>query len=77
MLRLVGPAVSADTVEALRELLERAVAGEVIGIAFAALHKGKLFLTETTGECGRNPVFTLGMVKILEQAVIDRMRPEA
>lgn len=72
--RLVPVERSHDTVEALRELLEEAEAGEVVGLAFAAMYRRRQFITDTAGECHRNPVFTRGMIAALDDCVGERMR---
>lgn len=64
--QLVADVLSSDTIEALTELLAHAEAGEVIGIAFAAMYKQRQFITNTAGECHRNPVFARGMVAALD-----------
>jgi hypothetical protein len=67
--KLVPDALSHDTVDALRELLEQAEAGQVVGIAFAAMYKSRQFITNTAGECHRNPVFTRGIVSVLDDCL--------
>jgi len=74
--RLVSDRFSTDTVEALTELLRFAEAGELVGVAFAAMFKRRQFVTDTAGECHRNPVFTRGMVAALADCVADRMREQ-
>jgi hypothetical protein len=61
---------SEDTVQALGELLALATNGDLIGIAFVAMYKRRRIQTGTTGEAARSPVFTVGAVRVLEQAVI-------
>jgi hypothetical protein len=72
--RLIDETFSDDTIEALRELLQFAEAGEVVGIAFAAMFKRRKFVTDAAGECRRNPVFTRGMVAALDDCLAERMR---
>lgn len=74
--RLVPDQLSHDTVEALHELLERAKAGEIVGIAFAAMYRRRQFITNTAGECHRNPVFARGMVAALDDELSVRMRDD-
>lgn len=57
--------VSSDTAEALSGLHSQAQEGKVIGMAFVAMYNGRFFVTGSTGECHRNPVWALGMVDIL------------
>lgn len=63
---LVPNALSNDTVEALRELLARAESGEIIGIAYAVMVKGRHYIVDTAGELHRNPTFARGMVRALD-----------
>lgn len=65
---------SHDTIQTLRDLLQFAEAGEVVGIAFAAMFKQRRFVIDTAGECHRNPVFTRGMVAALDDCLAERMR---
>lgn len=57
--------VSRDTVECLRSLLEAAERGEVIGVAWAAMHKRRQYTVHACGEAHRNPTFSSGMVGAL------------
>lgn len=57
--------VSRDTVECLRGLLRQAEQGEVVGIAYAAMHRGRHFHTESCGEANRNPAFASAMAGAL------------
>jgi hypothetical protein len=70
----VTDSLSHDTVEALRELLEHAEAGEIVGIAFAAMYQRREFITNSAGECHRNPVFARGMVAALDDELARRIR---
>jgi hypothetical protein len=63
---LIGDSLSHETVACLEFLLKEAKNGEVIGIAFAAMLRKRRFLTDTAGECYRNPVFARGMVAALD-----------
>ena len=69
--RLVSDDLSFDTVEALEELLVQAKSGELIGMVFAAMYKGKTkqFIVNATGEAYRNPTFSRGMVAALDDAL--------
>lgn len=74
--RLVPDALSHDTVEALRELLKQAEDGRVVGIAFAAMYRSRQFITNTAGECHRNPVFTRGIVAVLDDCLAQDIHKE-
>lgn len=64
--RLVHDTISGDTVEALQELLSAAKSGHIIGIAFVAMYRGRQFIVNTAGEARRNPTFTRGMLRALD-----------
>jgi hypothetical protein len=72
--RLVPDSLSHDTVQALEQLLDHAREGHIIGIAFAAMYKRRQFITNTAGECYRNPVFARGMVAALDDELSARGR---
>jgi hypothetical protein len=57
--------VSRDTIECLRLLLEEAERGEVIGVAYAAMHKRRQYTVHACGEAHRNPTFSSGIVGAL------------
>jgi hypothetical protein len=63
---LVGGHVSGDTTAVLEELLAEARKGEVLGVAFCVMYKGREFIADATGEARRNPVFARGMVAFLD-----------
>ena len=58
--------VSADTVDALEQLLARARQGDVVGLALAYLMPDSRYAVDTTGECARDPTFARGMVCALD-----------
>lgn len=71
---LVPDTVSTDTVECLKQLLEHAKSGEVIGIAFAAMLKKRGYIANTAGEAHRNPTWARGMVAALDDQLSLRIR---
>jgi len=60
--RFVGPEPSSNTIAVLEELLAKARAGEVLGMAFVAMYRAREYEVGYTGECVRSPTFTLGML---------------
>ena len=72
--RLVPDELSTDTVECLAALLEEAKRGKVIGIAFAAMFRGKRFIVNSAGEAFRSPVFARGMVAALDDDLREKSR---
>lgn len=63
---LAPDSLSHDTIEALRVLLKDAEKGEVIGLAFAVMYRGRDYIVNTAGEAHRSPTFTRGMVQALD-----------
>lgn len=70
---LIPDAVSVDTVECLEQLLQRAHAGEVIGVAFCAMLKRRSYIVNTAGEAHRNPTFARGMIAALDDSLSRRI----
>jgi hypothetical protein len=66
--QLVPDSISPETVQALRELLEQSQrrTDPIIGIAFAAMYRGRTYIVNTAGEARRNPTFTRGMLAALD-----------
>lgn len=73
---LVTDPLSHDTIDLLEQLLAHARKKELIGIAFAAMYRGRQFITNTAGECHRNPVFTRGMVACLDDELAIKTRAQ-
>lgn len=67
--QLVPARMSEDTVEALEALLHRARSGQLIGLAYVVMYKGRTYTAGAAGECRRNPTFTRGMVAHLNDAL--------
>jgi hypothetical protein len=72
-IRLQPDSVSTDTVEAAQTLLDLAMSGECIGLAFVAQFKRRTFMVNTAGECHRNPTWTRGMVAALDDQLSHRI----
>lgn len=73
---LIPDQVSHDTVKCLETLLRHARAGEVIGVAFAVALKRRAYITDTAGECHRNPTFARGMIAALDDRLAARVHSE-
>ena len=71
---LVPDAISHDTIACLKELLARAKAGEVLGIAYVAMLRRRQYIADAAGECHRNPTFARGMVQALDDELGLRVR---
>lgn len=72
--RLAERYVNDDVVEALRFLLYEAERGEVVGFAYVAQLRHNNYISDTAGESHRNPMFSLGMVRILEEGIVHQVR---
>jgi hypothetical protein len=70
---LVRDGMSSDTVTVLRQLLEEAERGDIIGVAFAAMCRRRRFFVSAAGEANRNPTFARGMVAALDDELGKRM----
>lgn len=66
--------VSRETVECLRTLLAQAEAGDVLGVAYCAMHKQRHYTIHTCGEAHKNPTFALGMAQVLSDDLAERVR---
>lgn len=70
---LVQETISHDTIEALRVLLKDAERGEIIGVAFAVMYKGRDYIVNAAGEAYRSPTFARGMVKALDDHLMQKV----
>lgn len=68
-LYLVKPIEDSDTVEVLTRLLVAARAGEVIGLAFVALHHQDAYSADIVGQALRSPLLSRGICRALEDAI--------
>lgn len=65
-LKLVPDSISKETVEALAHLHQQAKEGKIVGIVFAAMYKGRMFVANSAGDCHYNPIWSIGMVDVLK-----------
>lgn len=63
--QLVRDYVSHDVVDSLDQLSLGAHSGDVIGIAFVALLKGRRYIVNASGRCLREATFTRGAAFVL------------
>lgn len=61
-----APGGAADTVACLEYLLDEARRGHIIGAAFVAMYRDRVFIHDAVGEARRNPTFTRGMLSSLD-----------
>lgn len=67
--RLVQDEISIDTTEAALQLLEGAHSGEVVGIAFVVMLRGRKFFTNVAGACRADPHLTRGFLCALDDEI--------
>lgn len=65
-LRMVHDVYSHETITVLEELLRQAREGQILGLAFVAMRKGRKFVGDAAGEAYKNPILTRGMVAELD-----------
>lgn len=70
---LISDKVSTETVECLQLLLRRARRGEVIGLAYCAMLKQRVYIVNTAGVAHDSPTFARGMVAALDDSLSDRI----
>ena len=72
--KLVAEDFPHDVREVLTRLLAHADEGQIYGIAFVAMYKGRRVIADAAGECERNPIYSRGLVAVLDDYFRDRMR---
>lgn len=63
-----------ETIDVLIRLLDDARSGEVRGLAFSALRKGREYGLRTTGLANDDPTWALGTLIVLGAELVDRIR---
>lgn len=72
-LQLVAPRPSEATVNKLRELLQAAERGELVGLAFVAL-SARNFTVDAVGQANERPTLARGMLQVLDDLLRDRQK---
>lgn len=72
--QLVSSPISDDTVEACRELLAAAEAGQITGLGVIVFLKRRRFLVDVFGEVARDPVFARGAIQSLDDCLRELVR---
>lgn len=70
-LSIVQDRADQETIEAISRLLDEAKAGNVTGLAFVTIRKGGDYSGEVAGRLRDMPVYTLGLLHVLEKTVSD------
>ena len=68
---VMQPSVDHELVSVLRELIEQAQAGSIVGFAYISLRPGGQYSGDVIGAARRLPLLALGVVKALENQVIN------
>jgi len=71
---LVPDNISHDTVECLKQLLDQATRGQVIGLAYCAMLKKRAFIVNSAGVAHESPTFSRGMVAALDDQLAVKVR---
>ena len=66
------PVVCQRTILALERLITQARAGELVGLAYVAVHR-KQFTIDCIGRAEDNPILTRGMLACLDDELRDRL----
>lgn len=70
VIHLARSPVSRRTVDELAALLHEARSGEVVGLAYVALHRGQVFTADYVGHAKVVPVYTLGAIHFLSDHIV-------
>jgi hypothetical protein len=68
---LIPDSISKEVLTALTELLEAAHQGQITGLAFAAVLKGRKFVVDVAGVCYSDPTLTRGVLAALDDELQD------
>ena len=66
-----------ETVDTLTHLLERARAGDVVGLAYCVMFKRRRYSVDLTGDARCDPTFARGMVAALDEAASRQVEEDA
>ena len=68
-LSIVQPLIDQSTVDALKNLLEEAQRGRIVGLAYIALKRGPDYSADVVGAALQHPLLTRGIAGALADAV--------
>jgi hypothetical protein len=75
--QLIRDHISHDTVEALETLTEAARQGQVVGIVYGVVLKGRKFFVDTAGSLTRDVTFARGVVAAIDDELCDILHGRA
>jgi hypothetical protein len=61
-------------IDELRYLLKEAESGDTVGLAYVTMSAQKSYYVDSVGEAEKNPTFTLGMIAILKDSLIEKIK---
>lgn len=65
-MKLMPDDISPDILQALKELMVDAKAGDLIGLGFIGMYRRSEYIVNVAGELRRNPTLARGMVASLD-----------
>lgn len=71
---MVDHLVSEGTVIALEHLLSQAKDGQLIGVAFIGILRGRRPINGFAGYAGQDPLFAIGAIQRLNQELIEQAK---
>lgn len=69
LLRLLEPQLSHETIRLFEDLCQDARQGKITGAAVAVMRPGQDFMVDTAGAARRNPTYTRGMLRTLDDVL--------
>lgn len=66
VIKIVDHQLSDDTIKCAEQIMEMAKSGKLKGIAFVGVMSGRRYFGGTAGEARRDPTFTRGMLRGLD-----------
>lgn len=76
VVQLIASPVCQETVNELVALLQEARAGELVGLAYVAMHPGQVYTANVVGKAEKSPVFTLGAIQTLTAYLLTLVTPK-
>lgn len=70
---LVPNAISHDTIEAARTILDQAEKGDALGLIFGIMYREKRYVVNAAGEAYDSPTFARGMNAALDDFLKERL----
>jgi hypothetical protein len=74
--KLVADSLSHETIAAAQQIAEAAMAGDVIGLGVVVMMKDRRYFVNSAGECRRNPTWTRGALRDLDDELGQLTRGE-